>query len=298
MLFRNPFPKTQTISFMTRSVQQDDDKVFSEKSIDKDAFSRNVLNGLGRDLQLPQSVALTQLRKHMDEVFQMWSDGFSVEAATKHVCDVVRKDAKDDPELSWLIKEEEVKPILTIKKPVQKKAPAKASPRATKPANSQNTKPSSPTVIDGWKVSVAAGTAEHDNGIVLNFAGNPNTDDFSVKPTNQPKDITAIESVGLIREGVNAYTEAFNNTSKRKSPDEPAIKYELEEGQTQGTVKWFSDKKGFGFICADEYEGDIFVHHKDIVGKGFRKLLVGQQVSFVAIDGDRGVQASEVKILS
>ena len=283
---------------MTRSVQQDDDKVFSEKTIDKDAFSRNVLNSLGRDLQLPQSVALVQLRKHMDEVFQMWSDGFSVEAATKHICAIVRLEAKDDPELSWLIKEEQVKPILTVKKPAEKKTPTKSAPRQSKSANASNPAPSSPAVIDGWTVSITAATAEHDNGTVLNFAGNPNTDDFSVKPTNQPKDITAIESVGLIRQGVNAYTEAFNNTSRRKSPDEPVIQYELEEGQTQGTVKWFSDKKGFGFICADAYEGDIFVHHKDIVGKGFRKLLVGQQVSFVAIDGDRGVQASEVKILS
>ncbi|OUS32153.1 hypothetical protein A9Q99_01720 [Gammaproteobacteria bacterium 45_16_T64] len=72
----------------------------------------------------------------------------------------------------------------------------------------------------------------------------------------------------------------------------------MEEGETQGTVKWFSDKKGFGFICAEPFEGDIFVHHKDIVGKGFRKLLVGQQVSFVAVEGDRGIQASEVKVLS
>ncbi len=276
---------------MTRSVQQDEDKIFTEKTIDKDVFSRNVLNGLGRDLQLPQSIAQAQLRKHMDEIFQMWSDGFSVDIATKHLCDIVRVDAKDDPELSWLIKEDEVKPILTIKKTIKKKEPP--APKK-QPASS---KTQEPTVIDGWTISVINGTAEHTNGAILNFAGDPNSDDFSVKPTNQPKDINAIDAVAIIREGVNAYTEAYNNTSKR-SLSGPAIQHELEEGQTQGTVKWFSDKKGFGFICADEYEGDIFVHHKDIVGKGFRKLLVGQQVSFVAIDGDRGVQASEVKILA
>ncbi|PCJ47584.1 MAG: hypothetical protein COA99_00580 [Moraxellaceae bacterium] len=101
----------------------------------------------------------------------------------------------------------------------------------------------------------------------------------------------------MIREGVNVYTDAFNKATKQRLT-EPAIQYELEEGKTQGTVKWFSDKKGFGFICAEPYEGDIFVHHKDIVGKGFRKLLVGQQVSFVAIEGDRGIQASEVTVLS
>jgi len=277
---------------MTRSVQEDD-KLTPEKSIDKSAFNRSVLTGLGRDLQLPQSVALVQLRKHQDEVDQMWSDDASVVDATKFLCDAVRVDAKDDPELGWLVREEESKPMLTIKKSIKKIPPA--APRKPKAPTSPPS--SEASTVEGWTISVAAGTAEHINGIILNFAGNPNTDDFSVKPIHQPKELNAIESVGMIREGVNVYTDAFNKATKQRLT-EPAIQYELEEGKTQGTVKWFSDKKGFGFICAEPYEGDIFVHHKDIVGKGFRKLLVGQQVSFVAIEGDRGIQASEVTVLS
>lgn len=62
----------------------------------------------------------------------------------------------------------------------------------------------------------------------------------------------------------------------------------------QGTVKWFSDSKGFGFI-APEAGDDLFVHHTDIRMEGFRTLAEGDQVAFEIVDGPKGPQASNVQ---
>jgi CspA family cold shock protein len=64
----------------------------------------------------------------------------------------------------------------------------------------------------------------------------------------------------------------------------------------QGTVKWFDNVKGFGFI---EREGgkDVFVHHSAIQSDGFRKLEEGQRVEFVVTEGQKGPQAQEVVAL-
>jgi CspA family cold shock protein len=61
----------------------------------------------------------------------------------------------------------------------------------------------------------------------------------------------------------------------------------------EGTVKWFSDQKGFGFI---EQEGgnDLFVHFSEIKADGFKTLAEGQRVSFEAADGPKGPQATNV----
>jgi CspA family cold shock protein len=61
-----------------------------------------------------------------------------------------------------------------------------------------------------------------------------------------------------------------------------------------GSVKWFSDSKGYGFICADGVPGDIFVHYSAIQGDGFKTLAEGQQVAFELIDGPKGPQATNV----
>lgn len=62
----------------------------------------------------------------------------------------------------------------------------------------------------------------------------------------------------------------------------------------QGTVKWFNNSKGFGFIRGEEDGDDIFVHHTSIVSEGFRTLATGERVSF-DISEDRGRQAVNVR---
>jgi CspA family cold shock protein len=61
----------------------------------------------------------------------------------------------------------------------------------------------------------------------------------------------------------------------------------------QGTVKWFNDAKGFGFL-ARENGADVFVHYSAILGDGFRSLTQGERVSFDVVDGPKGLQARNV----
>jgi cold shock protein len=64
----------------------------------------------------------------------------------------------------------------------------------------------------------------------------------------------------------------------------------------QGTVKWFSNEKGFGFISR-EGEDDVFVHFSAIAGEGYKSLTEGQAVEFDVVDGPKGKQAANVKPL-
>ena len=61
-----------------------------------------------------------------------------------------------------------------------------------------------------------------------------------------------------------------------------------------GTVKWFNNDKGFGFITPDEGGKDLFVHHSAINGSGFRSLADGDKVSYDSEDGDKGPKAINV----
>jgi CspA family cold shock protein len=62
----------------------------------------------------------------------------------------------------------------------------------------------------------------------------------------------------------------------------------------QGTVKWFSEEKGYGFITPDDGGKDLFVHYSGIAGAGFRSLDEGARVSYEATQGKKGMQAANV----
>ena len=64
-----------------------------------------------------------------------------------------------------------------------------------------------------------------------------------------------------------------------------------------GTVKWFSDEKGFGFITPDEGTDDLFVHQSAILGEGFRSLSEGAKVSYESESGDKGPRAANVQAI-
>lgn len=66
---------------------------------------------------------------------------------------------------------------------------------------------------------------------------------------------------------------------------------------TTGTVKWFNDAKGFGFITPDGGGEDLFAHFREIQGQGFKTLKEGQKVSFEVRRGPKGLQAAAIKPL-
>jgi CspA family cold shock protein len=67
----------------------------------------------------------------------------------------------------------------------------------------------------------------------------------------------------------------------------------MSDRQT-GTVKWFNDEKGYGFITPETGSDDLFVHFRAIQSNGFKSLKEGQKVTFKAVQGQKGMQADEV----
>jgi cold shock protein len=65
----------------------------------------------------------------------------------------------------------------------------------------------------------------------------------------------------------------------------------------EGTVKWFSNEKGYGFIERGNGEADVFVHFSAINGEGYKSLTEGQRVAFDVVQGDKGLQAANVSAL-
>ncbi len=64
--------------------------------------------------------------------------------------------------------------------------------------------------------------------------------------------------------------------------------------RTNGTVKWFNNARGYGFITRGEDSADVFVHYRNIRGDGFRSLNEGQTVEFAIQEGEKGLQADDV----
>jgi cold shock protein len=63
-----------------------------------------------------------------------------------------------------------------------------------------------------------------------------------------------------------------------------------------GTVKWFSDAKGYGFVTPEDGSKDVFVHHSNIAGSGFKTLTEGAKVEFEPAQGDKGPEARNVTL--
>ena len=64
-----------------------------------------------------------------------------------------------------------------------------------------------------------------------------------------------------------------------------------------GTVKWFNDAKGFGFIAPDDGSEDLFAHFSEIQGQGFKTLAEKQRVQFEVTQGKKGLQASRIQVI-
>ena len=79
-------------------------------------------------------------------------------------------------------------------------------------------------------------------------------------------------------------------------PDNPPTKRAWKEkGMASGKVKWFDNKRGFGFIAGDATGKDVFVHHSSIVGGGYKTLVEGETVQYDLVASDKGPKALNVQ---
>jgi len=91
------------------------------------------------------------------------------------------------------------------------------------------------------------------------------------------------------------FTSTTSAPADDEDEDEETEEYDSDDFE-EGTVKWFNTKKGYGFITRDQGD-DIFVHFRNIKGQGRRSLNDGQKVTYVVIEGDKGLQADHVSPL-
>ena len=101
--------------------------------------------------------------------------------------------------------------------------------------------------------------------------------------------LSVISPINLIILGYWAFSDSSKekrSTSQREIEDSDVLE--------KGTVKWFSDKKGYGFIIRESGD-DLFVHHSTIVGDGFKTLNEGDQVEFTVTQEEKGPAASDVR---
>ena len=82
-------------------------------------------------------------------------------------------------------------------------------------------------------------------------------------------------------------------TVRALSPGERRKRYRV----ATGTVKWFNDDKGFGFIAPEDGAKDVFVHHSNIAGTGFSSLAEGAKVEFETQQGQKGLEATDVRVV-
>ena len=109
--------------------------------------------------------------------------------------------------------------------------------------------------------------------------------------------IFAVVLASCALSGFSASNSSDSNSSARVNGAEYDDEEEFEDDDREhGTVKWFNVSKGFGFITRENGD-DVFVHFRNIRGRGHRALSEGQQVKFHTRDSDKGLQAEDVSIL-
>jgi CspA family cold shock protein len=134
--------------------------------------------------------------------------------------------------------------------------------------------------------------------IAISFAAGYRSDAVFVKGHREPWP-DAVDLFGMyVRSATSLHLAPPCNQHVTKVKDQPTRFKEQAKmsSREQGTVKWFNDAKGFGFISRENGE-DVFVHFRAIQSQGFKSLKEGQQVSFTVVQGQKGLQADAVQPL-